>query len=245
MKLTKTQENFRKEMKNVNQKIDIYDTTRKGNPFYNYETETPEWKGILFGISSFIFLAFIIFKIYQYTKPSTSRQGNNITLQSNSDPSVTKNQTHTKGNVSKVDALILKQLQPIQSSLNSYSDKISEQNKLPYEKRNINDYRTVLLDSIVDCDKEEHVLPSINTSTNFEPLISNLNESITNSRYAYKYYLDYTNTMNPSDIELGNKYLSLANQDKQNYLPTLIDIFNKDDYNYSVQGNTINYTFEN
>jgi large-conductance mechanosensitive channel len=74
MKLTKTQENFRREMKDVKGKIDIYDTTRKGNPFYNYEGESLEWKNILFGIISFILLASLIFGIYLYFNYTTTSQ---------------------------------------------------------------------------------------------------------------------------------------------------------------------------
>ena len=114
---------------------------------------------------------------------------------------------------------------------------ISKQNLIPFEQRDQNGYKAELLNAIVLCDNEIKKLAGAKPSTAFQPIAIITQEYIANRRSAYKYYLNYISTRNIGDNDLGNKYLTMGNQNVNAYTQLLTQIFKDNNYEYTDLGN--------
>lgn len=100
----------------------------------------------------------------------------------------------------------------------------------------------VLSSGIITCNKQSQLISTITPSEIFKPLVDITNDYINDSSNAYKYYLNYTNYHNQSDLDIANDYLNFINQNSQNYLNELVKILHDHNYNYSVSDNKVTYS---
>ena len=242
VKLTETQKNFKKEMAKIKPKEKgIYDTTRSGNPFgdegkarqrNSYVTK------MLYFLAIPICSLLIPFVISHVTSASVVKGSAQVALPSAYPPSISvsapqvSNITGKKA-VSKMDNAFLDSFTLISNN----SLIISKQNLIPFEQRDQSKYKAELLNAIVLCDNETKRLSGAKASTAFQPIAIITQEYIANLRSAYKYYLNYISTRNISDNDLGNKYLTMGNQNVHDYTILLTQIFKNNNYEYTDLGN--------
>ena len=70
-------------------------------------------------------------------------------------------------------------------------------------------------------------------------------EYIANRRNTDKYYLEYIATGQISNIDIGNKYTGLANQNSQGFEPLLTQILKDNNYEFTVSPDgQVNYFVE-
>ncbi|KGK85492.1 hypothetical protein DP73_18490 [Desulfosporosinus sp. HMP52] len=163
------------------------------------------------------------------------------TLNTSSPPSNQSTNTQIGINVSRTDAEYLSELQNINNKINANRMLLSEQHKIAWEKRNINNYKSIVLDGIVICDKSDQRLNMLKNSDYFKPLGDITRNLVSNSKNAYTNYLNYTNNRNPSSIEIGNKYTNIINQSKDEFIITFEQLLKNGNYNYSSENGKITY----
>jgi len=257
MKLTETQRNFKKQMANIKPKEkSIYDTGRSGgNPFRD-EVKIKRENHI---VTRFILFSIIPISIWliqfaishvaptstvksplAFATTTTSVAKSSVPVEptsvyppttSMSAPSVSNGAN--KKPVSKADAAYLDSFTLISNN----SEVISKQNLIPVEQRDQSLYKAELLNAIVLCDNETKRLSRAKPSAVFKPIATITLEYIASRRNAYKYYLDYISTRNNSDNDLGNKYLTMGNQNVYDYTLLLTQIFEINNYEYTDLGN--------
>ena len=94
-----------------------------------------------------------------------------------------------------------------------------------------------MLNGIATCDQALIDLEGVKRNTKFEELKNITKEYVSYSRLAFKSYLDYSYSKNPSDIALGNKYTTLINQTSANFSSTLLQLLKQNGYAYEDNGN--------
>jgi ferritin len=100
----------------------------------------------------------------------------------------------------------------------------------------------VLTNGIITCNNQIQIISSIKPSEIFIPLLDITINYINDSSNAYKYYLNYANYHNKSDLDIANQYLNSVNQNSQNYLDTLVNILHDHGYSYTVQNDKVTYS---
>lgn len=264
MKLTDTQKEFRRQIKDLKPIEDPYDNSRKANPFGKVNKRVAISSGLIVSIAITV-ISLLLRHPIQFTpgnqataaptterQPASSASSNTQTPpkeqasapQSSPTPSVSPS-VNTKKNISQKDAYSLNQMNTILNELNTVAENISQLHRTLLDTSNNQTYKTALSNGIVTCDKENRLILQVNCTDTFKPLQNILQNISTNSRYAYDYYLNYTNTNSSSDIDIGNKYFSLANNNRKEYITTLTAIFDKNNYNYTITNGNISYTIDN
>lgn len=243
MKLTETQKNFKKQMAKIKPKEEsIYDTTRSGNPFRDEEKNRtfPTGVKVIFSIIVMPIVCLIAISLaVSHVTPTAVAKKSVLVAPTSMKPLTSytsappMSSVPNRKPVSKADAAYLESFTLISNNSNI----ISEQNLIPPEQRDQSIYKAELLNAIVLCENETKRLSSVKPSTVFQPIAIITLEYIANRRSAYKYYLDYISTRNISDNDLGNKYLTMGNQNVHDYSLLLTQILKNNNYEFTDLGN--------
>lgn len=231
MRLTKTQKNFRKQIKEIDPVINPYD----------YIERKPTYRNKIIRFFRLIVILFLVLGILSGLNVVIERlnltffvPNKNQTEQLEEKP---LNLSQPKSNfkyVTSADSDFLDHLGSVLRTIHISTNSISEYHKLPWGERNFDEYRASLIEAIVILDKEKENMSSMNNSRIFKPLFTLVVEYISNKRMAYQYYLDYLTTNRQSDLDLGNKYSYLAYENIQEYNPLLVKIFQENGYSYTI-----------
>lgn len=236
MKLTKTQRNFRKQMKNVHASNGPYERLRDGNPFLIEEKRKSKF---VFFLS--IILLVIIFTAYKNWPLLHSLTTDKSSVKMEPASLFTQPALSSPNNLSTAlppsEANYLNTLRSFMDNLITPWQQVSDQHKIPWEQRNLEQYRAVLLNGITACDQSLLELERIHKNGKFEELKNVVKEYHTYSKLSFKAYLDYTYSKNPSDLALGNKYINSVNQTSANLNTTLVKLLKQNGYRYEVLGN--------
>lgn len=236
MKLTKTQRNFRKQMKNVHASNGPYERLRDGNPFLTEEKGKSKFVTLLT-----IILLVIIFTAYKNWPLLHSLTTGKSSIKIEPASLFTQPALSSSNNLSTAvpssEANYLNALGSFMNNLRTPWQQVSDQNKIPWEQRNLEQYRSVLLNSIAACDQSLLELDRIQKNGKFDELKNVVKEYHTYSKLSFKAYLDYTYSKKPSDHALGNKYINLVNQTSSKFNPTLVKLLKQNGYSYQDIGN--------
>jgi hypothetical protein len=146
--------------------------------------------------------------------------------------------------VSKRDAAAIDQLKSINLAINDNLAKLSEQNKIPWNKRDFTTYKTILTDGIMICENGLNTISVLNIPSTFDQLLQDTKDILINAKAAYTHYLNYVNYNNTSEIDVGNRYMQVINQKSQNFIQDLTNILRENNYSYSFYENTLIYSVE-
>jgi hypothetical protein len=235
MKLTETQRNFRKQMKNMPPSHEPYERLRDGNPFLIEEKGKSKFVTFLS-----IILLVIIFTAYKNWPLLQSIATEKASVKMEPTSLVTQPALPSSKNLNTAlpssEANYLKTLGSFMNTLITPWQQVSDQNKIPWEQRNIEQYRAALLNGITACDQTLLELDKIQNNEKFGELKNIVKEYHTYSKLSFKAYLDYTYSKNPSDLALGNKYIILVNQTSSNFNSTLVKLLKQNGYSYQDNG---------
>lgn len=238
MKLTKTQRNFRKQMKGRSPSATPYDNSRDGNPFLR--AHKPKSKSTSFFLLIFFAILFV-FAFKNWSKLGFESLTSSSAVNIAQSPLVTQTTLPASKNpntaLSSSDASYLQTLKSFMTHLKEPWQKVSEHHQIPWDQRNVEQYQVALLNGIAACDQALIGLEGVQRNTKFEGLKSISKEYVSYSRLSFKSYLDYSYSQNPSDIALGNKYTTLTNQTSAKFNSTLIQLLKQHGYAYEDNGN--------
>ena len=194
-------------MKDISNQASPYDNSRNGNPFYKQTTGK---------ITVFILLILLAIAARKYVLSGSNKNNpNDLPRQVVSTllpgTNISQTSTNSVGNISFNDSLKLDKLHAYQQDINLCWSEITKHHKVPWKSRNISGYKEALIKGITLCNELNVKLDMLEPTGEFAPLFLNEKEYVFNSGLSFKYYLDYVNTKNKSDIELGNRYLNSTN----------------------------------
>ena len=242
-------------MAKVKIKESIYDIKRSGNPFRNGEDVKQENTS---GGKTFLKIVFMLvvmpigcllaigFAVSHGAPTSMAKSSTPVTpINVNSPTTMTSvppvSSVTNKKLVSKADRAFLDSFTIISNN----SQVISKQNLIPVEQTKLKIYKAFLLNAIVLCDNETKKLSETKPSAIFQPIANLTMEYIANRRNTSKYYLEYIVTGQISNIDIGNKYTGLANQNSQEFKPLLTQILKDNNYEFTVSPDgQVNYFVE-
>lgn len=234
MRQTETQKRFKEQMKEIENEPSLYDNSRAGNPFHRQTVS-------IFGVIALVLVVGLVFKTYSGRKLVTEipyKSATDISSASveknGSFPSSTVNQ---KGLIPKAESQLINKLFAAEQEVNNNWSAVSKFHRVKWESRDIKGYKQALINAIASCDIILIELDSITDKGHFEQLFLIVKEQITNSRLAFKYYLNYIGSKDASDIELGNNYLQLVNQNGDQRKIKFREILDQNGYRYEVDEN--------
>ena len=234
MRQTETQKRFKEQMKEIKNEPSLYDNSRAGNPFHRQTVRI---------ISVIVLLVIIggVIKTYSGRKfvseiPYKSAADISSIAHEETGP-ISPSTGNQKELISQSESQLISKLFAVEQEVNNNWSEVSRFHRVKWESRHINKYKQALINAIASCDIILIELDSITNKGHFEQLFLIVKERITNSRLAFKYYLNYISSKDPSDIELGNNYLRLVNQNGDQRKLKFREILDQNGYRYELNKN--------